>query len=122
MNVPLCQPNGYVVLDYGVTALLWVAVLMQVAVLRAPAVSETRMATSCRWLVTAGAAGVAARFTALLMDYGDLTLSPYTLGAVATVALGLTGAALDRLMMPPYRRRSTDWGTLDDVPMNGAHR
>ena len=122
MQVPLCSPNGYVELDYGVTVLLWMAAIMQAAVVRDRSIYKSHFAESCRWLIVAGTTGVAARFTALLVDYGDLTLSGYTLAAIAAVAIGMTGVALERLMMPPYRRRSTDWDDIDDVPMNGAHR
>ena len=118
MQVPLCSPNGYVELDYGVTVLLWVAAIMQAAVVRDRSIYKSRFAESCRWLIVAGTTGVAARFTALLVDYGDLTLSGYTLAAIAAVAIGMTGLAMERLMMPPRKRRSTDWAELDD--MEGA--
>lgn len=99
---------GLVVFDYGVTALLWLAVLMQSAVLRDRSICETAFSESCRWLITAGVLGIALRFTFVLWDIGDINLSPIGMASLGVMAVGLIGRALEQLMSNPHRRRSDD--------------
>lgn len=107
--------NGYVVFDYLVTALLWVAAVMQAAVIRDRTIEESRFVDSCRWLIVAGLIGIAGRFTFVLMDTGDIRLPPFSLAALGCLCVGLIGAPLERLTRPPLRRRSTDWSALDEA-------
>lgn len=104
--------NGYVVFDYLVTALLWLASVMQAAVIRDRSIEETRFVDSCRWLIAAGVAGIAARFTFVLLDTGDIRLPPFSLVSLGLLCIGLIGAPLEKLTRPPQRRRSTDLGKL----------
>lgn len=101
--------QGYVAVDVAVTLLLWLAVLLQVAVLRDRSICETHFAASCRWLVVAGVCGIAARFTFVLIDRGDIQLPPFSLASLSVLAVGLIGRPLERLMRPNGRRRATDW-------------
>lgn len=100
--------NGYVVFDYLITALLWLAAVMQAAVIRDQSIAETRFVDSCRWLIAAGVAGIAARFTFVLMDTGDIRLPPFSLVSLGLLSVGLIGAPLEKITRPPQRRRSTD--------------
>lgn len=100
--------TGYVVFDYLVTALLWLAVILQAAVLRDRSICESTLAASCRWLVAAGIAGIALRFTFVLLDRGDIRLPPFSLASLALLAVGLIGNPLDKLMRAPRCRRATD--------------
>lgn len=104
--------HGYLVFDYIVTALLWFAALMQAAVLRDRTVCESSYADSCRWLIVAGLVGIAARFTFVLVDVGDIRLPPFSLASLAVLCVGLIGHPLERLTRPDRRRRSTDWQEL----------
>lgn len=100
--------HGYIVLDYLVTALLWLAVLVQVAVIRDRSIAETRYAEACRCLVAAGLGGIALRFSFVLHDVGDVRLPPFSLVSLALLCLGVIGQALDQLMRAPRKRRLTD--------------
>ena len=111
--------NGYVAFDYLITALLWLATVMQAAVVRDRSITETEFADSCRWLIVAGTAGLAARFTFVLIDTGDIRLPPMSLVSIGVLCVGLIGGPLERLTRPPRNRRSTDWAELDD--METAH-
>lgn len=106
--------HGYVVMDYAITLLLWLAVLLQVAVLRDRTICETHFATSCRWLVVAGVCGIAARFTFVLVDSGDVNLSPFGMASLGVLSVGLIGRPLELLMTPRLHRRHSDWAPLDD--------
>jgi hypothetical protein len=106
--------QGYVVLDYAVTVLLWLAVLLQVAVLRDRSICETHFALSCRWLVTAGVAGIALRFSFVLSESGDVQLPPFSLASLAVLAVGLIGRPLELLMTPKRHRRHSDLWRPDD--------
>lgn len=99
---------GYVVFDYIVTALLWLAVVMQAAVIRDRSIRETPFGDSCRWLIVAGVAGIAGRFTFVLVDSGDIRLPPFSLISLALLCVGLIGRPLETFMRPPRRRRATD--------------
>jgi hypothetical protein len=99
---------GYVVFDYIVTALLWLAVVMQAAVIRDRSIRETPFGDSCRWLIVAGVAGIAMRFTFVLIDVGDIKLQPFSLISLALLCVGLIGRPLEKFMRPPRRRRATD--------------
>lgn len=99
---------GLVVFDYIVTALLWLAVLMQAAVLRDHSICETAFAESCRWLIVAGVAGIALRFSFVLYDSGDIRLSPVGMSSLAVMAVGLIGRPLEQLMRSPDHRRFDD--------------
>jgi len=100
--------NGMVFFDYSVTVLLWLAVVLQAAVLRDRSIRETRFAESCRWLITAGVCGIALRFTFVLWDRGDISLPPFSLVSLALVCVGLLGRSLEELMRDPRRRRADD--------------
>lgn len=100
--------QGYVALDYAVTALLWLAVLAQVAVIRDRSIAETRYAEACRCLIAAGLAGIALRFSFVLSDVGDVRLPPLSLASLALLCVGVIGRALEQLMRAPGRRRLTD--------------
>ena len=104
--------NGYVLFDYLIMALLWLAAVMQAAVIRDRSIAETRFVDSCRWLIVAGLAGIAARFTFVLIDTGDIRLPPFSLVSLGLLCVGLIGAPLEKLTSPPQRRRSTDFGEL----------
>lgn len=104
--------NGYLVFDYIVTALLWLAAVMQAAMVRDRSISESAFADSCRWLIVAGITGIAARFTFVLMDTGDIRLPPVSLASLGLLCVGLIGHPLERLTRPDRRRRSTDWQEL----------
>lgn len=99
---------GYVVFDVLVTGLLWVAAVLQIAVLRDRSVNESRFAESCRWLITAGVTGIALRFTFVLYDAGDIRLPPFSLSCLAVLAVGLIGRPLEQLMLSPPHRRFDD--------------
>lgn len=99
---------GYVFLDVVVTALLWIAAVLQAAVIRDRSIVETGFATSCRWLVVAGVGGLALRFTFVLYDHGDINLPPFSFSSLAILCVGLIGQPLERLMLPPHRRRFSD--------------
>jgi len=106
--------HGYVFMDYAITALMWLAVILQVAVLRDRSICETPFATSCRWLVVAGVCGIAARFTFVLADSGDVNLSPFGMASLGVLSVGLIGRPLELLMTPRQHRRASDWAPLDD--------
>lgn len=91
---------GYVLFDYIVTALLWLAVVMQAAVTRDRSIRETPFGDSCRWLIAAGVAGIAGRFTFVLVDSGDIRLPPFSLISLALLCVGLIGRSLETLMRP----------------------
>lgn len=91
---------GYAVFDYIVTALLWLAVVMQAAVIRDRSICETPFGDSCRWLIVAGVAGIAGRFTFVLVDVGDIKLPPFSLISLALLCVGLIGRPLETLMRP----------------------
>lgn len=99
---------GGVALDIAVTLLLWVAAVLQFAVLRDQSLPESRTADAARWLVASGIAGLAMRFTFVLIDTGDILVPPYSLIPVALVALGTIALALDRLRRPRFARRAGD--------------
>ena len=80
--------NGYVAFDYLITALLWLATVMQAAVVRDRSITETEFADSCRWLIVAGTAGLAARFTFVLIDTGDIRLPPMSLVSIGVHGIG----------------------------------
>lgn len=101
--------NGYVAFDVAVTVLLWLAVLLQVAVIRDRSICETPLAASCRWLIVAGVAGIALRFSFVLVDRGDVNLPPFSLASLGVLAVGLIGRPLEQLMRPRMQRRSSDW-------------
>ena len=104
--------QGYVGFDWLITALLWVAAVMQAAVIRDRSIAETRFMDSCRWLIVAGLAGIAARFTFVLMESGDVRLPPFSLLSLGLLCIGLIGPPIEKLTRPPQRRRSTDWQDL----------
>lgn len=95
-------------LDVVITAAIWIAALLQLAVLRDQDLPESRLADSGRWLVTAGLMGLGARFTFLLADGGDVRVPLESMLSVLGVALGAIATALDRLVRPPLGRRCTD--------------
>lgn len=107
--------NGYVGFDIGVTVLLWLAVLMQVAVIRDRSICESSLGHSCRWLVTAGMAGIALRFSFVLAERGDINLPPFSLISLALLSIGLIGRPIEQLMSPKHGRRSSDWMSMDEL-------
>lgn len=107
--------EGLVAWDYFVTVLLWIAAVLQIAVLRDRTIAESPQADACRWLIAAGLAGLAMRMSFILYDTGDVKASPFTLASVGMIALGCIGRPLELLMRPRQRRRCTDFGELGEL-------
>ena len=114
--------TGGVALDVLVTVLLWLAALLQTAVLRDRSIRETRQADASRWLVATGIAGLAVRFTFLLVERGDLAVAPYGLLPVALVAVGSIGLGLEQLRRPRGHRRAEDLPPHEWPRVRGAGR
>ncbi len=80
--------------------LLVLAVVLQFALIRDRSIVDSVRAGACRWLVTAGQAGVAVRMGELLLS-GDIEFARWnSIGAVALWSIGTVGLSLDRLMRP----------------------
>ena len=105
--------HALIAADYLVTGLLWLAALLQIAVLRDRSICESRQAEACRWLVATGIAGLAARFTFLLVDDGQLSIPLHSVASIALLGLGVLGRALEQLRKPRLARRAGD-----DLPPN----
>jgi hypothetical protein len=110
MNMP---GLGNIAADYAVTALLWLAAVLQIAVLRDRGLPETRQAEAYRWLVAAAMLGLAGRFTFVLLDTGDLLVPVYSLIPLALLALGTIGLGLEKFRRVPHTRRAEDIVTSD---------
>lgn len=107
---------GGAAFDWAVTVLLWLAALLQLAVLRDHSLPESRLADASRWVLQVALVGLAGRFTVVLVDVGDLLVPAYSLAPVGLLALALIGLTLDRLRRPHFARRATDAQRPTDVP------
>jgi hypothetical protein len=102
--------------SYLVTALLVLAALLQVAVIRDRSIYITRAAMSARWLVAAGLLGLATRFAFFIHDEGELALPLYALASIGAVAFGLVALELPRFAPFDFMdTEPTEPGALDDV-------
>jgi hypothetical protein len=106
---------GGVIFDVMVTGLLWLAALLQLAVVRDETLPESRTADAARWIVAVGLCGMALRFTFVLIDTGDILVPPYSLLPVALIALGMIALAMDRLRRPRFKRRAEDHVLPGDI-------
>ena len=78
-------------------AMLWLAAIMQFAVVRDRTIYDSRRGTSHRWLIVGGLTGLAARFSYLVIDVGYLPIPWPTLASMALFALGSIGLAMEKL-------------------------
>lgn len=83
--------------DYIVTALLWIAALLHLAVLRDLSIRESIATEANRWLLVGGLALLALRFTFVLSDRGHLLVPPVSLLGIALITVGAIGAAMEQL-------------------------
>ena len=95
-------------LDMLVTAAIWIAAVLQLAVARDRGITESRLSGSGRWLVVAGLCGLGARFVFLLADGGNVRVPVESMLSILALSIGCAATALDRLAREPQRRRSTD--------------
>lgn len=116
MNMP---GIGNLAADYLLTILLWLAAVLQIAVLRDRSLPETRQGEAYRWLVAVGILGLAGRFTFVLIDTGDLLVPVYSLVPIALLALGTIGLALEKFRPARHNRRAQDLITRDWPPIVG---
>jgi hypothetical protein len=114
--------TGNIAADYIVTAVLWLAAVLQIAVLRDRSLPETRQSEAYRWLIFAGLLGLAVRFTFVLIDTGDLLVPVYSLIPVGLLALGAIGLGLEKFRRVPHTRRRDDLVTSDwpDISFPGG--
>lgn len=78
-------------------AMLWLAAIMQFAVVRDRTIYDSRLGTSHRWLVVGGLTGLAMRFSYLVIDVGYLPVPWQTLASVSLFALGSIGLGMEKL-------------------------
>ena len=88
---------GMVACDHVVHLLLWLATVMQLAVCRDRGICESNTAGACRWLIVAGSAVIAGRFSWVLWFDGDVQVSAAGLASLSLLSIGLSGLALDRI-------------------------
>ena len=78
-------------------AMLWLAAIMQFAVVRDRTIYDSRRGTSHRWLIVVGLTGLALRFSYLVFDVGYLPIPWPTLVSIALLALGCIGLGMEKL-------------------------
>jgi hypothetical protein len=123
--IDLENPLYMIVGDYVLTVLLWLASLLQLAVVRDWTVRDTRRGEAFRWCLCIGLAGLALRFTFVLIDVGALEVPLRSMVAMQLIAIGVIGLAAEQILTRPVRedpphRRASDWAPLDAPPGNGA--
>lgn len=103
--------------SYVVTLTLWIAAILQLAVIRDKTIYVTRASASSRWLICAGLVGFAGRFSFFIYDHGQLDVPLYALLSIECVGIGLVGLELPRFA--PFHFLDTRPGVpLDD---DGPH-
>lgn len=106
--------------DYLVTAMLFVAALLQIAVIRDHTIYVTRAAASSRWILSAGLLGLCVRFAYVIYDHGRLELPLHSLLSIGGIALGLIGLELPRFA--PFHFMDTRPGADEsDLPQDRRH-
>lgn len=98
--------------SYAVTLTLWVAGILQLAVIRDKTIYLTRASASSRWVMCAGLFGLAARFTYFIYDHGQLDVPLHALISIGCIGLGSIGLDLPRFA--PFHFMDTRPGALED--------
>lgn len=76
MNLFFSDGRGYLPGDWLLFALVWIALVLTVAILRAPDIIESDIQLAIRRIKAAGLAIMAGRLTYVLAVDGDLMISP----------------------------------------------
>lgn len=92
--------EGLVFGDYVMTLLGLLAVLMNLAVIRAPDIVETDLHSALRRIKTAGIALVCSRHCYVLYDKGDIMCSPPVLFGMILLYVAMITSAVYMLMYP----------------------
>lgn len=88
-------------MHYLLVGVLWIAALLQLAVIRDRSLPESSFCESGRVLLTAGIAGLALRFSYVLVDQGALNLPLHSLVSLLMSSLGAAVVALGRIIAAP---------------------
>ncbi|MGN6704410.1 MAG: hypothetical protein ACTHKB_15780 [Burkholderiaceae bacterium] len=88
---------GMVLIDYLLTAFVWLSLLLCAAIVRAPDVVETNMQQVARRIKTAGLFILACRFTYVMATDGDILISVPSMIGLLLLLLAVCLASLCRL-------------------------
>ncbi|MES2958510.1 MAG: hypothetical protein V4792_09990 [Pseudomonadota bacterium] len=111
---------------YGLAGLLWIAALLQFAMIRDWTVTDSKIGLSARWVLCAGLSGLAARFSFVLWDEGMLKVPFSSALSMTFIALGLIVMSLERIVTQPKPgcpgRRTSDHVPIGDLRHVGGGR
>ena len=102
------------VMSIGFCALLWIAALVQVAVVRDRSIYDSHRGVSHRWIVVGGLTSLALLASFKVWDTGRLTIAWPTLLSMGMLAVGLIGLGLEKLFHPS--RFDSEPMPLDNPP------
>lgn len=106
--------------SYVVTLILWLAGLLQLAVILDRTIHLSRASTSSRWVISAGMFGLAGRFTYYILDHGQLAVPLHSLLSIGCIGIGLISLELPRFAH--FHFMDTQPGQLiDDIPQDRRH-
>lgn len=88
-------------LHYLLAAMLWLAAILQLCLLRDWTVIDSRVCESARWVLFGGLVGLASRFTLLMWDDGVLPLPFSSTLSIIFIAFALVVLSLERLLIRP---------------------
>ena len=102
---------------YILLVVLWLAALLQFAVIRDRSLTESQFSESGRALLAAGLAGLALRFSFLIFDKGSLGLPMHSVISLLLIGLGAFIVALGRIITAPgmqWGQPPAPWFTCPD--------
>lgn len=105
--------------SYVVTLTLWVAAILQLAVIRDKTIYVTRASASSRWVICGGLVGFAGRFSFFIYDHGQLDVPLYALLSIGCIGIGLICLELPRFA--PFHFMDTRPPQDDDGPHDRRH-
>lgn len=104
------------VVDVVLIVVMWLAALMQLAVVRDPLIVESDTSAASRRVLAIGLAAMATRFMFVLFGDGDFKVPFEARVGLGLIAFGALGLAIERLWLRPIRRQRRKEDRPEDEP------